>query len=223
VSVLHEEFAAWLIEGARDEPARDVAIHASACPSCLLLAGANDALTLIDPSAASMPSTPVGDMADRAAWPLRVTASAAAVFLAAIVGIAASGTLIRQPSAILLGDGSPTPRESVLGDTGSPTPAVTDAPGEDATATADPSPTQIAAPGTVPPPGPPPIGPPPPVGGPTPPAAIPTPTPTPTPTATPSASPSIPISASPSPSPSPSLSPSTIPSPSPSCDVECAP
>jgi hypothetical protein len=229
VSVLHDAFASWLIAGARDEPARDVAIHASACPACLRLAAASDAMTVIDFSSAPLPSTTSWDAAataGRPLWLLRMSASATVVLLAAVVGIAASGTLIRPPSAAPAGDASPSPRGGVLGGNASQASA---SPRVQPDGTASPSRPASRTPGATPSLGPQPPtpiapigGPPPVVVGPPPPAPMPTPVPTPTPTPAatpPAASPSPTISATPTPSPTPTESPT--PTPSPSCLPDC--
>lgn len=225
---LHDDFAAWLIDGARGDPARDVAVHASACPDCLRIASAHDALVRIDPGGASAPSAPpiaAAGRLRRPSWILRVGASAGAVLLATIVGIAASGTLIRLPTAAPVGEPTPSPRGAVLGEAGGATPLAADtrSPQRSSSATERPSPG--ATTDAAPLPGAPPVVvPPPPAGQPGPPAPLPTPTPTPaatSPSSAPSTTPSP--SVSPPPSPSPTIatdSPAATPSP---CESDCSP
>ncbi|MDQ3345158.1 MAG: hypothetical protein M3473_02515, partial [Chloroflexota bacterium] len=70
----HDRFQLWIAEGGRDELARDVAIHASGCASCLGAAAAVDAMSVIDLGAA--PTPPRGHVSSaglgsRALGPLR--------------------------------------------------------------------------------------------------------------------------------------------------------
>ena len=41
----HSRFQAWLLNGPRGDPARDLALHASVCPECMRWVAAQDALS----------------------------------------------------------------------------------------------------------------------------------------------------------------------------------
>ena len=51
----HSRFQAWLLNGPRGDPARDLALHASVCPDCMRWVAAQDALSGIDLGRARMP------------------------------------------------------------------------------------------------------------------------------------------------------------------------
>ena len=51
----HSRFQAWLLNGPRGDPARDLALHASVCPECMRWVAAQDALSGIDLGRARMP------------------------------------------------------------------------------------------------------------------------------------------------------------------------
>jgi hypothetical protein len=134
----HEAFAAWLIDGARSDLTRDVALHASACDDCLRRADAFDALLAVDAGAASPP--PFRSALPRSALAstrmARFAAGVIAVLaLAVAVGIGA-GRLVPEPASPRVAEASPTPLgEGILGGAGGPSDAPTSSPG--ATATGD--------------------------------------------------------------------------------------
>lgn len=134
----HEAFAAWLIDGARSDLTRDVALHASACDDCLRRADAFDALLAVDAGAASPP--PFRSALPRSALASTRTARFAAgviavLALAVAVGIGA-GRLVPEPASPRVAEASPTPLgEGILGGAGGPSDAPTSSPG--ATATGD--------------------------------------------------------------------------------------
>ncbi|HUH07344.1 MAG TPA: hypothetical protein VML96_06005, partial [Egibacteraceae bacterium] len=57
---LHERFRDWLLAGAPGEPARDAALHASACDRCLADVAALDALFAVNVAGAEVPLLPAG-------------------------------------------------------------------------------------------------------------------------------------------------------------------
>lgn len=230
MSVLHEAFETWLVDGARGDPARDVAIHASACPECMVLANARDALAQLDTTSASMPSAPFSDRGgqERPSWLPRAAASAIAVSLAAVMGVAASWILIRTAPSDQVHAPTQSPREAVLGGRGDPVPSVSRTQRPVPSTSPSPRPTTTVTPGEAPATtdvstigGPPPAG----IGQPPPPP--PTPPLAPGPTATPAPttpSPAATPSPSPSPTPTPTVaSPTPAPSPSASCEDPCLP
>ena len=223
---LHDRFAAWLREGARDEIARDVAVHASGCQQCLRRAEAIDALQAIDPGRASPPppdATGAALSIPRFEPSAQAIGGGAVVLLALVVGLAASRFLVGTPSTNRPATtDTPTPAGRVLGggptDDASPSASVSPSPrGGLISTTPDPSPAIRPSPSDAAPqpvPVPPPAVPPPVASlTPRPATAAPTPTPTPSPTPSPTATPLPP---SPSPTapqatPSPSASPSQVP------------
>ena len=179
MSDAHELFQEWLLAGAEGDPARWVAVHASACPSCRQSLEALDALAEIDPGLAGMPALPaLGDDGRVYGGRLAVTA-AGVVFSAVVVGVGASQLISWSRGGGLAAVGSPTPNQGVLGGTGTPQPTVTASPTSQETltpldtptappsatalATVKPKPIPTVAPTTVP-------------------TAVPTPVPTPVPT-----------------------------------------
>lgn len=221
---LHDRFAAWLIDGARGDPPRDLALHASGCERCLSAAGAFDALQAVDIGALPPPAHSVrtSSVRRRAALigAMRAAASAAAALLvgtALVIGASSwfgrdsTGTAIatRTPGEEVLAGGpsieptasgtlEPTPSPRASPST-SPSPSALETPASVIQPTLAPR-TLAPAPTTVPvsaaPATPRPT---------TAPTATPTPAPTPTPIPSASATPSPDPSASaPAPSPSPS-------------------
>ena len=91
----HTRSVAWLENGARDDPPRDVAVHANSCPICAMQAAALDGLAIIDPGRALRPPSRLGPLtlAPSLTW------NRAAIVIGAIlltVGIGAVGaSLIR--------------------------------------------------------------------------------------------------------------------------------
>lgn len=119
----HDRFAEWLATGARGEPARDVALHASFCADCLRLAAALDALGRVDPGAvdlpvgvAPLPRTPDSVMLARRA------AGVAAVGLIGVAAVIGGASLLdrEDPPAIGAAPTSTPFREGVLGGDGPP-------------------------------------------------------------------------------------------------------
>lgn len=118
----HGRFGAWLAEGGADEPPRDVALHASACPECMRLASAFDGLLAVDPGAVDAPPAAVRTMgaAPRPAVSrMRAAVGAGAAGLLLGAAVVAGGLLIerRTPPPVAIGTGSPIP-EAVLGGQG---------------------------------------------------------------------------------------------------------
>ena len=199
MSEAHGRFQEWLRQGAEGEPPRDLAVHASVCPSCRQSIAALDALTAVDPGLAGMPASVAGAMAGGLVRPRRLAGAAAGVmFSAVIVGIGVSQFIGSGPQVAVA---SPTPNQVVLGGTGTPqptaeatsTPFGTLTPLSTLSPTLAPTPVPTPLPTRVPTPRPSPI--PTPISTPIPtpvPTPIPTPTPTPEPTPTPTPSPTVP-------------------------------
>ncbi len=231
---LHDRFRLWIAEGGRDELARDVAIHASGCASCLGAAAAVDAMSVIDLGEAPTPPTGRASTAligSRALGPLRFGSGLAA--LAAIV-IAAAVTFGPRSSPAPTQVGGPTasdqpddtPAEAVLGGqleltskpSPSPVPTPSIAPSPSVVASDDPVETPTATSST---------GAPefiaPPISAPTPaianppraPAITPSPTRTTSPTSPPPAPVRTPTPRPATPSPVPTASPTLPPTPTP--------
>ena len=235
----HERFRDWLLAGAPGEPARDAALHASACDRCLADLGALDALLAVDVAGAEVPFLPAG-----AARPIRAPGVRA---LRALSGVTAVGLLVlaamigagalrenaggpgvavnptESPDGEGILAGGPTFTAAATADPGSPTP--TPSADESSGASAAPGSSEVAAGST--PTQPPFVAPPPPAITPAPTAGItPPPTtvaPTVAPTAPPTATPTptvaatpVPATATPTPVP-PTLTPTptpTLPPPS---------
>jgi len=215
---LHERFADWLAVAGADEPPRDVALHASACSECRLLAGAYDALGAIDLSHAAMPPMTIarreevepGSRAGRLAG-----VAAGVTLLGAAVAVSALRTADRGVSTIpaaspsvdgdvLAGGGSPgttgtespsATSQAIGGPDASGSQSASAEPGATAASGSPAGPDATAGPGVAPPIGPTPTNPPtsaPPgaTARPTPvPTARPTVAPTPAPTAIPTPTP----------------------------------
>jgi len=202
----HARFLTWLATGARGEPARDLALHASVCPECTRAIAALDLLGRIDPGLAPMPSwNGVSDEPGGLLRAARFAAAAAGVMLVAVVvGIGASQLIMGARVSGEVAFGSGTPAEGLLGGAGtpaaSPTPQGFSNGGDSPTASPTPEP-----PGT-------------PISLPTPqatprPTAVPTRTPRPTPTPHPTATPTPLVTPSPTPVPTDTPSPSETPAP----------
>ena len=106
----HDQFVGWLIDGARGDPPRDLAVHASVCESCAVRLGAFDALGLIDVSAAGAPPA--------LASPTRIRAGLAWARLAtAVAGTIVVGILVVYGATQLIGlvrpAGGPDPANGV--------------------------------------------------------------------------------------------------------------
>jgi hypothetical protein len=226
---LHDAFDAWIAAGGREDPPRDVALHASGCDGCLRLAMSFDALLAIDLGLAPPPPLRAAPVSSLSGGPMRVARSvAAAVAVILVIGAGAMvGANAFQPR-VSDAVAQPTPlpvAEGVLGGAGgpSPTPSPTDTPAQSSSAkatespTATPTPRPIAANAT---PNPTMGGGPPPVST-TPAAPIPTPRPTAAPTSAPSAGPT-PAPPTPSPTPVPTPEPTPPPTPEPTPTPECS-
>jgi hypothetical protein len=210
----HDRFIAWLLDGADEEPARDVALHAAGCAECMRAITILDSLAVVDVGAAPPPPHRVAATPATALLrPARMAVGAVAVVaLATSAAIGASGLLRDSPRTAV---GSPsTTAEGVLGgtptsadgtpegsdDNPSPTPSDSASPTPTSTSTSSAAPSEPAqagqvptfapqtlSPGTPPPPPPPPTTPAPTVRPP--PPRTPSPTPVPTPPATPAPTP----------------------------------
>lgn len=200
----HASFAEWLSHGARDDPPRVAALHASACPECQQLIEAFDALARIDVTALPLPAMPVTARRDRVidmAGVVRYSAGlASAAALVAVVALA----LDQRPPFVTL-QPSPTPEtgisEGVLGGEAEPSDTPSASVAASPTPAATPSATQV---GTIPTAVPPPIIVPPPT-----PIVTPRPTQaaTPIPTAIPTPVPTQPPTPEPTPVPTPEPTP----------------
>ena len=206
---LHARFAAWVADGARGDPPRDAAIHATGCPDCRRTIAALDGLALVELERAPMPALGVNVPAFTFSPSLRRGATAAAVVVAAL----ATGVLVAPLALPRAGPGT-SQQQEVLGATGTPLASGV------AGASAQPSETMTASPSPSPsdpvePTPPPPIVTQAPVATPRPPTAPPstapttTPSPMPTATAIPTASPT------PSETPSPTIAPTPTPAETP--------
>ena len=208
----HERFDQWLLTGARGEPARDLALHASLCAACTARISALDLLTSIDAGRATMPPSLAG--ARRPVTTLR----RAGRFAAAFAGVTVAATLIGLATWRMMdlqgladrvdANAGETPGQAVLGGTGesSQPPSAEGS----AASTSSMEPAGTAAP-TPPPTSPPLIQP-----GPAPRPVTPRPTVSASPSAsvTPSASGTTPTG-SPTPTPSESETPTPSPTPTP--------
>lgn len=231
---LHDRFRAWLLDGARGEPARDAALHASACARCLADVAAFDALLAVDVSGADVPLLPVGTPrpirtpAVQALRAISGVASVSVLVLAAMVGAGAlrddtAGTGIAiGPTESPDGEGILAGGPSVAAASVDPaSPSTTPSPDASDRASEEPASSEI--PGEATPTLPPFVAPPPPAITPGPTAAV-TPgptaaaTPAPTPLMTPAPTP-IPT-ALPTVSPTPTPTPTSDPTPPPTDDCE---
>jgi hypothetical protein len=205
---------AWLENGARDDPPRDVAVHANSCPICAMQAAALDGLAIIDPGRALRPPSRLGPLALAPS----LTWNRAAIVIGAIlltVGIGAVG------AGLIRGGG---PQQSVQGGTG--TPAATASPTGSVpytdVLTGSPSPSASDSPTLFPTPSPAPRVTQPPFATPSPPLPTPRPTIAPTPPATPPPTP-VPTSVpTPVPTPVPTESPTPTASPTPILKANCS-
>jgi hypothetical protein len=160
----HGRFDDWLLAGARGEPARDLALHASLCAACTARISAIDLLTAVDPGRAPMPPFLVG-AAGRPITAVRrasrlVAAFAGVTVAAALIGLAGWRMIDLQRLAERVdANAGERPGQAVLGGTGEssqpPSPAATVAAPSSSEPTATPRPTQAA--GASAPPAPQPI------------------------------------------------------------------
>ena len=209
----HLRFDPWLLAGARGEPPRDLALHASLCTACTARISALDMLAAVDPGRAAQPPSLAN--APRPVRALRragrfAAALAGATLVVALVGLAGWRLVeLRGLPERVDANAGQTPGQAVLGGTGESSetanPEASVASPTDAAATA--SPTQTAGATAQPPP--------PPVTRPV--ATAPPATPRPSVSASPSASVAPSASATPTPvgSATPAPSGSETPSPSP--------
>jgi hypothetical protein len=232
---LHERFREWLLSGAPGEPARDAALHASACDRCLADVAALDALRAVDVAAAEVPFLPAGlhrPIRTPGARALRALSGVTAVgllVLAAMIGagalrenaggpgVAADPTESPDGEGILAG--GPSLAAIPSADPGSPSP--TASADETAAASDEPAASEVA--GGPTPTQPPFVAPPPPAITPGPTAAVTprpttaaTPVPTVAPTEPPTATPAPTVAATPvPPTPPPTAEPTPTPTPPP--------
>jgi hypothetical protein len=211
----HARFDEWLLAGARGEPARDLALHASLCAACTARISAVDLLTSVDPGRAPMPPLLAGG-AHQPATALRRGGRFAAAFAgvtlaAALIGVAGWRLIELQGLAENVdANAGETPGQAVLGGTGessqpaspeasvnapsSAEPAATAGPTQTAGASAQPASQPVIQPGATPRPS----------------------TPRPSVSASPSASPAPSASSTPAPAGSPTPTPSGSETPVPS-------
>lgn len=117
---LHGEFAAWIADGARGDPARDVAVHASGCEACMRQAAAVDSLLNLDLDATPLPAMPTArpHRASRSVLITRAIAGVAVIVLVVSAGAIAAGGLFAPPRAGAPpgpSTSAPAPAEGVLG------------------------------------------------------------------------------------------------------------
>lgn len=215
---LHDEFDAWIAGGPREDPPRDVALHASGCDACLRLAASFDALLTIDPGLAPPPPLRAAPLAPLAIGPMRVARSvgaALAVMLVIGAGAIFGANAFRPPSSDAVAIATPTPTptivEGVLGAAGGPSRTAASTTSASPSSSVEPSPTSSPTPTprpiTVVATPQPTMG-----GGPPPASAVPaTPVPTPRPTAAPTVAP--PPAPTPTPTPTPTATPTPTPAP----------
>ncbi|HEY8170505.1 MAG TPA: hypothetical protein VIH24_05345 [Candidatus Limnocylindria bacterium] len=148
----HDAFTIWLAGGAMAELQRDVAIHASACPDCLLAAAAFDALGRIDVGAA--PEPPIvaveyqtgRNVVRGSLWlaglviVLAVATTGAMAANGAFEAVPAAGELDAEASAPTATTGG-----AVLGDRASPRPSASQTSDPRSSASADPGSSGSAA------------------------------------------------------------------------------
>jgi hypothetical protein len=220
---LHDEFDAWIAAGARGDPPRAVAMHASGCDACLHLAASFDALLAIDPGLAPPPPLRAAPVSPLSSAPMRIARSAAAAVAVMLVigaGAIVGANVFRPPLTDVVADVTPAPiAEGVLGAAGAP--SLTPSASGSASATASPSgeASASASPTATPRPVIAAVTPNPTMGGGPPPASavpatpVPTPRVTPAPT-TPAPAPSVaPATPTPAASATPSPSPTSTPTP----------
>lgn len=137
---------AWLIDGARDELARDLAVHASLCGECRMQIVALDLLTAVELERAGFPPPRAATAPARARRRVAVAAGGV-VALSAVATAAAVGW--RLPGNGLGSAATDAPTQDVLGNTGQPessstvavTPSATASGSASAEVTTSPSPT----------------------------------------------------------------------------------
>jgi hypothetical protein len=147
----HEAFADWVLDGAPDEPARVVAVHASACEACQAMIEAFDGLARIDLDAAPA-WVPSGDARNVPATISVMIARRSAAAVAVVLLVGAAAFAIR---GVPLAGSEPSPPagalEGVLGGQVSPTATPTPSPTGSVQPTPSPSATATLAPTPAPP------------------------------------------------------------------------
>ena len=142
----HRRFQEWLLTGAEGDPARDLALHASVCPSCQKSIAALDLLAIVDPGLAAMPAA--ATLAARGGM-LRTQrlagAAAGVIFSAVILGIGASQLISLSRRSVPTALASQTPSTSLIVDTATPEPSPS-SPGESLSQLESASPTPIPTP-----------------------------------------------------------------------------
>jgi hypothetical protein len=228
---LHDEFDAWIAAGARGDPPRAVAMHASGCDACLHLAASFDALLAIDPGLAPPPPLRAAPVSPLSRAPIRIARSAAAAVAVMLVigaGAIVGANVFRPPLTDVVADVTPAPiAEGVLGAAGAPSLTPSASASASASATASPSgeASASASPTATPRPVIAAVTPNPTMGGGPPPASavpatpVPTPRVTPAPT-TPAPAPSVaPATPTPAASAPPSPTPTPVPDPTPTPEL----
>jgi hypothetical protein len=225
---LHERFRDWLLAGAPGEPARDAALHASACDRCLADVAALDALLAVEVAGAEVPflsaaTRPIRTPGVRALRALSAVTAVGLLVLAAMIGAGAfrentgGAGLATDPTESPDGEGilagGPSSTQVASADQGSRSP----------TSSADEGASQASAVATGATPTQPPfLAPPPPAITPGPttaatprPTTAATPLPTPAPTEPSTATPTPTGAATPVPTPEPTPDPTPEPTPDP--------
>lgn len=217
---LHDGFGIWLDAGGRDDPPRDIALHAAGCETCRAHAAAFDALGTIDlDEAAAPPVRAVPIHRNSVSGALRAVAAAVAVIAAIGAGTIVGGNALRgrapEASIAIAVEASPTPAGGVLGAAAGPTESA----GGSASPTTRPSPSTTPTPRAVaqgeatPLPtmggGPPPVLAQPPLAPTPPPGSFATPRPE--PTSPPAVTPPPTVTPAPTPTPAPTEPPPTPP------------
>lgn len=234
----HGRFDEWLLAGARGEPPRDLALHASLCATCAARISAVDLLTSVDPGRAPKPPSLVG-AAPRPVTTLR----RAGRFAAALAGVTVAAALIglagwrmidlqgltervdanageRPGQAVLGGTGDssqPPSAEATVAASSSQGPAETAAASQTASASAPPATQSAIQPGATPRPSTPrpSVSTRPSTSAPPSASATPTPAGSPTPTPAAPATPTPTEAATPTPTATPTPEPTATPTPAP--------
>lgn len=118
----HQRFHDWLTAGADGEPPRDAAVHASVCAACRQSIAALDLLAMVNTGLAAMPAEPTGREHGRLVMVGRLLGATAILFSAAMLGVGISQLVGVSPGRGPVAQASPTPEQSVLGETATPQP-----------------------------------------------------------------------------------------------------
>ena len=122
----HLRFDEWLLAGARGEPARDLALHASVCPDCVARIVALDMLAAVDPGLAPLP--PSAALRLRPARGRRGVGYYAGAFAVLAIAAVLTGLVglqfidLHALTGTAGADVDATPAQGVLGGTGQPSP-----------------------------------------------------------------------------------------------------